>query len=303
MNAVMKKSKEKHESFSVITVIMLVVLCLYALSMFIVLAWAIMTAFKDNDDFRLNVIGLPKKLVWNFSYIFKMFRIRVKTPTGAAYATMGMMYVNSVLYAVGCAFFKVMVTCITAYMCARFPYKFSKVVYTTVIVAMVMPIVGALPSEISMAQTLGIYDTVWGMWIMKSNFLGMYFLVFYNVFKTFSTGYVEAAKVDGASNMRVLIQIVMPLVMNTIFTVLIIDFIIYWNDYQAPLIYMPSHPTISYGAFRLIFNSKDATGGNNLSTMPYRMTIAILMVLPIMVVFLAFHKRLLGNLTVGGLKG
>ena len=128
----------------------------------------------------------------------------------------------------------------------------------------------------------------------------MYFLVFYSIFKAMPNGYTEAAKVDGAGNLRILLQIVMPLVRNTFFTVALIMFIDYWNDYQIPLVYMPTHPTVAYGLFYLA--NTDQAGGD-LATVPMRMAGAIMMLIPTIILFLCFHKRLLGNLTMGGLKG
>ena len=126
----------------------------------------------------------------------------------------------------------------------------------------------------------------------------MYFLVFYNMFKQLPMAYTEAAKIDGAGNMSVLIKIVLPLVRNTFFTVMLINFIGFWNDYQTPLIYLPSYPTIALGMYHMA-----STTENGLSTVPMRMTGAMLMLIPILALFLAFHKRLLGNLTIGGIKG
>ena len=133
---------------------------------------------------------------------------------------------------------------------------------------------------------------------MKANFLGMYFLVFYATFKGLPMAYTEAAKIDGANNMRILLRIVLPLAKNTFFTVMLINFIAFWNDYQTPLIYLPSYPTIALGMYHMA-----STTENGMSYVPMRMTGAVLMMIPIMVLFMLFHKRLLGNVTVGGIKG
>lgn len=293
------KVKERRNGFTPLTVVMLVVLALYTLSLFIVLAWAFITAFKNDQlDFRTNILGLPKKWEWNIGEIFRQFHVLVNTDAGQKQVGMMGMYLNSVLYAVGCAFFHTLMPCITAYLCARFKYKFSKVLHTVVIVCMVIPIVGSLPSEISMAKTFGLYDTIWGMWIMKCNFLGIYFLVFHGTFKTLPMAFSEAAKVDGAGNLRILFRIIMPLVRNLFLTVMLINFISYWNDYQTPLVYIPSHPTVSQGMYDMAIRT-----GNAFSSVPMRMASAILTLVPILVLFLCFHKRLLGNLTVGGVKG
>ena len=69
--------------------------------------------------------------------------------------------------------------------------------------------------------------------------------------------YTEAACIDGAGNLSVLLRIILPLSRNTFFTVMLINFITFWNDYQTPLIYMPSKPTVAYGMF-VIANATDA---------------------------------------------
>ena len=293
-----KKNNEGKEKLSTITVVMLIFLVIYSLILIGLLLWAFMTSFKSNSEFRLNKIGLPKEWVWNYSFVFENFYVNVSTGSGQKPVYMGTMFINSFLYAFGCGFCHTLIPCITAYACARYNFKFSKVIYTTVIIAMILPIVGSLPNEIRMAKNLLLYDQIWGLWIMKSNFLGLYFLVFFGGFKSLPMAYTEAAKIDGAGNWSVLIRIVLPLVRNTFFTVMLINFITFWNDFQIPLVYLPSYPTIALGMHHMT-----TTTENGLSRVPMRMTGAMLMLIPIMVLFICFNKRLLGNLTVGGIKG
>lgn len=280
------------------TITLMVFLIIYSAILIGLLLWALMTSFKSQSDFRLNVVGLPKKWVWNYSYVFKMYSYPILTTEGTKYVGMGMMFLYSFLYAIGCAFASTITPCITAYLCARFQYKFSKIIYLVVIVTMIIPIVGNLPSEIQVARFFGLYDQIWGLWIMKANFLGMYFLVFYNMFKGIPKEYVEAAKIDGAGNFSILTRVMLPLVRNTFFVVMLIKFIEFWNDYQTPLVYMKSYPTVALGMFRMA-----TTTENGLSTVPMRMTGSMMLFIPIFIVFILFHKKLVGNLDVGGIKG
>lgn len=295
------KYKDSKNRINVLGVILLIFLILYTISLFTPILWAVMSAFKSKWDYQLNSpIALPEKWVWNFSEVFKVFKVRVHNNAGPDYyVNMPMMYVYSILYAVGCSFFNAACIGIAAYACARFPFRFSKVMHTTVIIVMVVPIVGNLPSEIRMARMLGLFDHIWGLWLMRANFLGMYFLVFYGMFKQLPMAYTEAAKVDGAGNLRIMLRIVLPLVKYTFFTVVLINFITYWNDYQVPLIYIPSYPTVAYGMYVAAYSTENL----QMSNVPMRMSAAILMLAPILVVFCIFQKRLLGNLTMGGLKG
>ncbi len=294
----MKKIRLFRIGFSPFALILGIFLTLYAVSLIIPLLWGLMTSFKLQSDFRLNVLGLPDPLAWNYSFVLSQFKVPVTTETGVSEIGMGRMYVYTLAYSLGCAFFNTSVPCITAYCCARFRKKLSKILYTVNIVTMILPIVGSLPAELQMARTLGLYDQIWGLWIMKANFLGTYFLVFHAGFRSLSLTYTEAAEIDGAGSFHIFFRIILPLVKNIYFTVLLVNFIAFWNDYQVPLLYMPRYPTLANGVYMLA-----TTTENNLATVPMRMTGAMLLFLPIFCLFIVFQKRLLGSLTMGGIKG
>ena len=163
---------------------------------------------------------------------------------------------------------------------------------------MMIPIVGSYPSEINMLQKLGLYNTLVGAWIQKANFLGMYYLVFYAAFKGLAKDYSEAAEMDGASEFTVMTRIMLPLVRNAYFTVFLVKFVEFWNDYQIPLLYLPSRPTLSYGLYYVSNYT-----ANMISTVPMRMAGCIIILIPILVLFIAFNDKLMGNITLGGVKG
>ncbi len=293
-----KRLKQKREKMNTTTGILMVLLICYAVCLFSLLLWGVITSFKDNRfDFRTNPIGLPKEWVWNFQTVYESFFVNIVTADGGRNVGVPEMFLNGFLYAIGSAFCATLVPCITAYLCARFKYKFSNLIYTTVIVVMIIPIIGSLPAEISMARNLGLYDKIWGIWLMKANFLGMYFLVFHAAFRALPMAYTEAARLDGAGNFSILFKIMLPLVRNAFFTVMLVNFITFWNDYQTPLIYLPSHPTIAVGMYQMAQTTENA-----ISSIPMKMACAIMVLAPILVIFLCFQKRLLGNLTIGGVK-
>lgn len=277
------------------TVITLIILIVYVLALIGLLYWALITAFKDyRTDFRYNTYGFPK--VWAFNFIDVIQQISMPIPGG----TVGFnkILINSLLYALGSAFFKTLVPCITAYACARYKFKFSKIIYTAVLIAMMIPVVGSLPSELKIAYGLGIYDTMWGAWILKANMLGLYFFVMHSAFSVMPNGYFEAAKIDGANNFQLMVRIGFPLIKMVFFTVLLINFVEFWNDYQTPLIYLPSHPTLGFTLFYVYANNRQP-----FTQMPYLMSTTIMVLLPVLILFIAFNKKLMGNLTMGGLKG
>ena len=287
------------KKFGPYTIILLIVLVVYAISLLLPLIWAFFNSFKTIAEFSDFPIGFPK--IWsleNYKIAFTEFNVKVQTTSYSRFVYLPEMFLFSLLYALGCAFTATLTPCIMGYMTAKFPYKFSKLITAVVIVCMILPVVGSLPSEIQMAKSLGIYGHIWGLMIMRGHFLGMYFLIFQNVFKGVPKAFTEAAKIDGASNLKVFISIMLPLVSKTFFAVMLLKFIDFWNDYQAPMIYIKNYPTVAYGLFMFNFNS------SNLSfSVPAKLAGAMAMMLPILVVYIVFRNKLVGNIQMGGIKG
>ena len=296
--------------FSPLTATMLVLLTVFSVVLLGLLFWMVMTSFKSASfsGFKSKTAStykLPTKLHFeNYIKVFESFYIEgVAYPEsvgGTRTVYIGEMFLYSILYCVGCSVIQTIVQCVTAYLCARFTYKLSKIVEYIVIIVMTIPIVGSLPAEITLSKDLGLYNHIYGMWVMRANFLGMYFLIFHAAFKSISMTYTEAAKIDGANNMSIMLTIIFPLVKNVIFTIILVNFIAYWKDYQTPLIYINSYPTVTYGLFRIIFDSSSSAG---MVSVPIRMTASIIVIFPLIMIFILFQKRLLGNLTMGGIKG
>ena len=282
---------------SIFWILMFIVLILFALSFLLPMLWAVLTSLKSNFDYMLNPFGFPDKLEFsNYVTAFEYFNI--EKPDGTGTTNLIGMFGYSLLYSVGSAIIATLIPCLTAYVTAKFPFRFSKFVYSFCVVTMVIPIVGSLPSQLQVARMLRLYDTFIGMFLMKASYLGLYYLIFYATFKTLSKEYADAARVDGANNWVVMTSIMLPLVKNTIGIVMLLKFIEFWNDYQTPMLFMPSFPTVAYGLF--YFNTANT---NEVAKVPLQFAGCMLLFLPIMVVFILFHNKMIGNLTLGGLKG
>lgn len=289
----------KKRKTSIFFVLIFTFLCILSISLMILFSWSLMTSMKNFKDWTFNKLWFPVDGSFaNFKNAYQYFYVEVLIDKQFRYFYMFDMFVNSLLYAGGCALANTLIPFITAYAVAKYKYRFGKVLYQIVIVTMMIPIVGSLPSSIQMSKALGIFDTFFGLWIMKANFLGMYFLVFYANFKAIPYDYTEAAKIDGASDFCTMTKIICPMAMTTFFTVYLLYFFVYWNDYQTPMVYLRSYPTVAYGMYRFQFSNI-----NEISFVPAKIAGTILMATPIIVVFLVFNKRLMKNISIGGLKG
>ena len=293
------------------------VLLLYSISMILLFVWALNTSLKSQYDFRNNMIwlpnysneslyteyfgpnkGLPIPFYANYLQVFDGFPLTLTLLNGTQKTFYVLdMYLNSILYSVGCAFMATFIPCIVSYIVARFNFKPLGIVYGIVIVCMIIPQVGTLPAQYRLADVLNLTNSFIGAWVMAGHFLGMYFLVFYASFKSVPKDYTEAAKIDGASNIMVMFRVIIPLVRNMFFTIFLLQFIAFWNNYQTPLLFLPDLPTISYGLF-MFSQNVDTNKAND----PTKIAGCMFVFIPIFIVYLIFHNRLMGNLSMGGLK-
>lgn len=294
----MKNYKMKIKNFSIILIILFAVLMVYAIMLCGSLGWGIMTSFKNKSDYFLNRLGFPD--VWtieNYSTALKYLFVEIEVSTGFKPIYIETMYLYSILYAAGGAFVQTAVTCLVAWTTSKFDCKFSRILYAFVLFTMSLTIVGSLPSELQVAHDLGLYDSMLGMYFMKAHFLSVYFLVFYAAFKGLPSSYFEAAELDGAGQFCLLFRIAVPLIKNIFITVFLLFLIQYWNDYQTPMLFLPSYPTVAYGIYKFSQKSQGP-----LSSVPAKLAGCMFLLLPMLAVFVAFNKTLLAGVSMGGIK-
>lgn len=290
------------KKINVLAIVLFVILATYTISIIIPLIWTIFTSFKTIDEFEFlhNVMGLPQQFTLeNYLVIIKDFVIEPSSIEGTSRTLyIEDMLLNSVIYVAGASFCATFMPFFTAYLNTKFNGKLASIMNTTVLITMALPIVGSYPSEIQLLTSMGLYDTFWGLFLMKSSFLGVYYLVFCANFKSLGKDYVEAAEIDGASEFRVMLKIMFPLAKTSFFTILLMQIILFWNEYQGPMLYMPTKATLSYGLFSLAHG----VGNNSLAHVPTHMAGVIMVILPIMILFLVFRKKIMNNINIGGVK-
>lgn len=280
--------------------VLFAILVLYVCSMLILFVWGIYTSVKTKELFRQDPVWPSSPASWtfeSFAVIFNNFAVPVTSVNGTRSVWLEELLLNTVLYAGGGAILQTIVPCFVAYLTAKFRFKFSGIVYWIVVTAMMIPLVGSDASMLQLMHSLNLYDTWFGAWIQKFSFLGMYYLVFYAMFRSIPNDYAEAAEIDGAGEVRKFISIMLPMVMGTFWTVFLIKFIEFYNDYQVPLLYIPTHPTLAYGVYYIANSTEDA-----FSTVPARMANCILVLVPTLVLFCIFRDRLMDKVSMGGIK-
>lgn len=294
----MKSVKNKNR-FNFAALFFAIILTVYCLSLILSFYWAIISSFKTTAEFMKTTFEFPKKFQWqNYQKVMKNLFV----PPDAGMGRMGntympMLILNSVLYALGTSLVGSFVPCICGYAIQRFPTHLSKFVNVLVVVTMIIPIVGSQASMLQILMALNLYNNMFGMYAMTFSFCSMYTLIYIGMFKGMSNTYSEAAKIDGAGPFLIFFKLYFPMSVGTFFTVTLLLFIAKWNDYYTPLLYMPKYPTLAFAIKSLDDNT--ATGLN----MPnMKLAGCMFLFMPILVLFALFHKRLMVNVSVGGVK-
>ena len=319
----MRKSNAKHTKMNVFFIAILVVLILYTTLMFGLFLLGLNISLKQFLDVEVNsnIFGLPNMKYWeidseyknnifgNYLYAFKNIKLekansyiiglfvkeRVEAPIKGNIVTCT---IYTLLYSGGGALFATFMPMFMGYLCAMYKNKASTFLYALVVFLIATPIVGTMPATVNLMRSIRLYDTFVGEWIRRSSFTNIYFLLFFAYFKGLSLGYSEAAEIDGASQLSVMFRIYLPLALNMFFTIYLILFVNFWNDFTTPMMYIPSKPTLSYA----IYYTTTLDSGSSFNHATRRMAALMVFAIPVIVIFSIFNKQLMTNLTMGGMK-
>lgn len=274
---------------SILYICVFVIFVLYALLLIIPFAWILLNSFKDPIDFGMNKWSLSFSA--GFGNYVHAFQYKVKSTTVAG------MYLNSLLV-VGGGVLVTLISCsLASYTMAKYKFFGRGLIYNIVIVAMMVPIVGTLPAQYRLMKNLNLIDNIVGVWFLYSGGFGFNFLFLYAYFKGISWTYAEAAQLDGASDFRIFVQIMLPMAKPALTAVGVLTFMGLWGDYQTPYFYLNSMPTIALG----LKDMSDQLAYD--PNYPLVLATAVVAVIPILVLFCVFQKTIMDNMTVGGLKG
>lgn len=295
-----KTTLDKLSQKSVFGIVSTALLAVYAFLLIFPLCWALVTAMKERLDFRANPMGLPA--VWypeNFLIAFQKAFVIVDTEKWGRHAAyLPEMFLWSLIFAIGTTIVNVGSRCCTAYIMAKYKkYWLPALMHNVIIVLLIVPDVGNLGSSLLIYRAVGIYDNM-AMWMLFAcGFTGSNTLIMYASFRGVSWGYAEAALIDGANNYTIMFRIMIPMIKPVILGLMLLQFKAWWNDYSAPMIYLPSYPVVAYGLFKFQ-NSND-----NAVSIPVQMAASVMVATPIVLLYIIFRDQLVGNMSIGGIKG
>lgn len=140
------------------------------------------------------------------------------------------------------------------------------------------------------------YVTVTVLYASTSLSFSIYLLSSY--FRGLSPSYEEAAKIDGCGYFKTFLYICAPLAMPSILTVILFNFLSYWNEYMLAQTFLSeANSTLPVGLLRIM---REARTANDLGRMYAGLLIVII---PVLIVYAFVQGQLTKGITVGGIKG
>lgn len=206
-----------------------------------------------------------------------------------------------------------LVTSMLAYTMARKDFRPHKIVSFLVLFTLLFS-GGMVPSYILITKYYHLKDTIWAL-ILPYVIMPWHVFLMKGFFNDIPVSLIEAAKIDGAGEVRTFFNIVVPLSKPAFATVGLFCTFTYWNDWWLSMLYVDSASlnSLQFYLYRIMNNiqflASSMQAGNlgidiaNLPGETARMALCVLAAGPMLVIFPFFQKYFVKGLTLGGVKG
>lgn len=203
---------------------------------------------------------------------------------------------NSFIMAFVSSIIRVIVSALAAFAFAFLEFPFKNAIFMAMLATIMIPADVVMVANYRTVSTMGLINTYLGMMLVFF-VSAMNIFQFRQSFKTFATTLKEAAHIDGCSNFTFFLRILLPTNISTVLTVFITAFIGTWNTYLWPLLVTNETEmrTVQVGITMLNFSEGTVYG-------PI-MAASIMVLLPSLILFLTFQKRIVSGMMAGGVKG
>jgi putative chitobiose transport system permease protein len=263
-----------------------IVLCLVAVATIFPFVWVIFTSFKGPTD---AVYSVPPQLIPNEPTFANYLRVWSQLPVGR-------FYLNSIVVTLSIVVFNTLITSLAAYPLAKMKFKGRDAVFFLLLATYIVPpVLTSIPSFILAVNVFKYYDqlssvifpylaTVLNIFLMRQAFKGV------------PDDLIDAAKMDGASELRIWWDILLPVVRPSLATVAIISFVEQWNNFFWPslMLHTRENMTLQVGLVALQGAFSNDSRGIAAGV--------VMTVVPMIIFFALLQKQFVRGLT-GAVKG
>ena len=248
--------------------------------------WLIVSSFKASNEL--------------FTYPLRLFP---SEPTLEHYiSVLGGGFMGYVKNSLFLAVVGTLITLIISAMCGyalaiyRFEIPYVNMVFAVFLLGTLIPGETLTVPQFSVISALGLYNNIWGVILpVVTTTTGIF--MYRQHYMSIPLSFVEAARIDGASELQIFSRVMLPLGSNVTITLTIFSFMWRWNDYILPLLVLSDQK--KYTIQIAIKNFIGYTGVDWSSIL----AASVLSILPIVVLFIILQKYIVGGVTAAGVKG
>lgn len=265
------------------------VLTILAMIVLFPLFWMVSTSLKTLDEISVfPPIFIPPNPAWE------------NYPDALTFQPFFMFARNTIvitgLYICG----NLLSSSLVAYGFARLRFPGRRVLFTVMLSTLMMPLIIRLVPLFLIFRSFGWVNTPLPMVVPA--FFGEAFFIFlmYQFYRNIPQDLLDAARIDGASELRIWWRVMLPLSKPALITVIIFSFQYSWNDFLAPLIFLTRTESWTLSLGLVAFT---AGAGESVAYWHWLMAAATTMVLPMVIIFLFAQRHFIGSAISSGVKG
>ncbi len=212
--------------------------------------------------------------------------------------TFGVLLTNSVAIALPVVTIAVLFSTLSGYAFATMRFRGKELIFALLLIGLVLPFEGTIVPLYYTLRALGLTNTMWGVALPE---IGLYvsFGTFWmrSAFSQAPPSIVEAAQVDGARQWQILWRVLVPISWPSITTIVILFFIWSWNEFLVALVILqdPASRTAPAGLGAFV--------GEYTSDVPLLAAAAVIVAVPVVLVYILLQGYVIRGLTQGAVKG
>ncbi len=205
-------------------------------------------------------------------------------------------FLNTVFVSIVATILTVIVNVMSGYAFAKYRFKGQTVLFGIVLATLMVPLEVIMIPIFKVIVATNLYNSLWGLIIPAVASPTAVFLV-KQYYAGIPDAYMEAARIDGASETNIFLKIMLPLAKPIISVLCIFSFMWRWNDYLWPKLVINSKTKYTMQLALANFSGEYSVDWNSLLAM------SVISMIPVIIVFVSLQKYIIGGMTAGGVKG
>lgn len=207
-------------------------------------------------------------------------------------------FVNSLIVSTSCTATVVLLGSMVGYALSRLRFAGKQLLYMLILFTMMIPFQIVLIPQYILMVKLGWTDTYLSL-IAPTMISAFGIVLFRQFFLSIPQALIDAARIDGCSELTILFRIIYPLSRPVIITVALLTFMTNWNEVLWPMMVVRERSLMTMPQIVALFS----TGGEAESQLGYLLAAATFLALPVVVAYAFFQKYFIESMASSGMKG